>query len=61
MHVPTEYGFRPSPSPTAWTIRCRNQDHTNQNAAQRYTYTAYGIGCAAVWAVILVSQNRTDS
>jgi hypothetical protein len=26
------------------------------------TYTAYGIGCAAVWAVILiVTQRRTDS
>ena len=49
--APTEYGFRPSPFPTAWTIRCRNQDHTNQNATQRRnTYTAYGIGCAAVWA-----------
>jgi hypothetical protein len=26
------------------------------------TYTAYGIGCAAVWAVILVvTRRRTDS
>ena len=26
------------------------------------TYTAYGIGCAAVWAVILIAtQRRTDS
>jgi hypothetical protein len=26
------------------------------------TYTAYGLGCAAVWAVILiVTQRRTDS
>ncbi len=28
----------------------------------RHTYTAYGIGCAAVWAVILIAtQRRTDS
>jgi hypothetical protein len=25
------------------------------------TYTAYGIGCAAVWAILIATQLRTDS
>jgi hypothetical protein len=38
------------------------QSGTTSIRTRRNTYTAYGIGCAAVWAVILiVTQRRTDS
>jgi hypothetical protein len=38
------------------------QSRTTPIRTRLNTYTAYGIGCAAVWAVILVvTQSRTDS
>jgi hypothetical protein len=38
------------------------QSGTTSIRPRRHTYTVYGIGCAAVWAVILIGAERqTDS